>query len=210
MESRWSDDDARAYRERFSEVGEALALRVYTSHLIGSDSELVLRGGGNTSVKSRSRDLFGDEIDVLHVKGSGRDLATIDPPGFAALRLEQLRSLRSLDALDDETLVGELRRALLDSNAPNPSVETLLHAFLPERFVDHSHPDAILALVNQPDGEARISSVLGDRVAWVPYTMPGFELARRAADILDKNPDVDGLVLEKHGLFTFGEDARTS
>jgi rhamnulose-1-phosphate aldolase/alcohol dehydrogenase len=210
MESRWSDDEARAYRERYAEVGEDLALRVYTSHLIGSDSELVLRGGGNTSVKSRSRDLFGNEIDVLHVKGSGRDLAAIDPPGFPALRLEPLRSLRSLDALDDETLVGELRSALVHSNAPDPSVETLLHAFLPERFVDHSHPDAILALTNQPDGEARIASVLGDRVAWVPYTMPGFELASRAADIFDKNPNVDGLVLEKHGLFTFGEDARTS
>ncbi len=210
MESRWSDGEARTFRERFSQVTEELALRVYTSRLIGSESELVLHGGGNTSVKSRARDLYGDEVDVLCVKGSGWDLADIEPPGLPAVRLEPLRKLRTLDALDDESMVAEVRRALLDAAAPNPSVETLLHAFLPHRFIDHSHADAILALTNQPDGKARVASVLGDRVAWVPYIMPGFDLAKLAADVLDKNPDVDGLVLEKHGLFTFGDDARTS
>ncbi len=210
MEGRWSDEGASACRARFSEVSQELALRVYTSRLIGSESELALHGGGNTSLKSRARDLHGDEVDVLYVKGSGLDLADVEPGDLPAVRLEPLRRLRELDALDDESMLAELRRALLEPNAPDPSVETLLHAFLPWRFVDHSHADALLALTNQPDGEARIAAVLGDRVGWVPYTMPGFELAKRAADVLDKNPDVEGLVLEKHGLFTFGDDARTS
>ncbi len=210
MEGRWSDEGASACRARCSEVSEELALRVYTSRLIGSESELALHGGGNTSLKSRTRDLHGHEVDVLYVKGSGLDLADVEPGDLPAVRLEPLRRLRELDALDDESMLAELRRALLDPNALDPSVETLLHAFLPWRFVDHSHADALLALTNQPDGEARIAAVLGDRVGWVPYTMPGFELAKRAADVLDKNPDVEGLVLEKHGLFTFGDDARTS
>ena len=131
MESRWSDGEARTFRERFSQVTEELALRVYTSRLIGSESELVLHGGGNISVKSRARDLYGDEVDVLCVKGSGWDLADIELAGLPAVRLEPLRKLRTLDALDDESMVAEVRRALLDAAAPNPSVETLLHAFLP-------------------------------------------------------------------------------
>ncbi len=210
MESRWSDEEARAHCERFGAVSEELALRVYTSRLIGSESELVLHGGGNTSVKSRGRDLYGNEVDVLFIKQSGCNLAAIEPAEFPAASLDSLRRLRELDALDDETMVAELQRALVDPTGPGPSVEVLLHAFLPHRFVDHSHADAILALTNQPDGEARIAAVLGDRVAWVPYAMPGFDLAKLAADVLDKNPDVEGLVLEKHGLFTFGDDARTS
>lgn len=210
MEGLWSDDEARAFRERFSDAGEGLALRLYTSRLLGSDPELVLHGGGNTSLKSTARDVYGDEIDVLYVKRSGADLASIDPSGLPPLRLEPLRRLRELDALDDLAMVGELQRALLDPGAGSPSVETLLHAFLPQRYIDHSHADAILALTNQPDGEARIAAVLGERVGWVPYTMPGFGLAKLAAEVLDKNPEVEGLVLEKHGLFTFGDDARTS
>ena len=210
MESRWSDEEAQVYRERFPAVDEELALRVYTSHLIGSEPELVLHGGGNTSLKSRARDLYGNETDVLFIKQSGCNLAAIEPAQFPAVSLDSLRRLRELDALDDQAMVAELQRSLLDPTGPGPSVEVLLHAFLPQRFVDHSHANAILALTNQPDGEARIASVLGDRVAWVPYAMPGFELAKLAANVLDKNPDVDGLVLEKHGLFTFGDDARTS
>ncbi len=210
MESRWSDEEARAYRERFPAVSEDLALRVYTSRLIGSEPGLVLHGGGNTSVKSHARDLYGNAIDVLFIKQSGCNLASIEPAEFPAASLESLRRLRELDALDDDAMVAELRRSLLDPTGPGPSVEALLHAFLPQRFVDHSHANAILALTNQPDGEARIAAVLGDRVAWVPYARPGFELAKLAADVLDKNPDVEGLVLEKHGLFTFGDDARTS
>jgi len=210
MESRWSDAEADEFRARYGACGDAVALRVYTSRLIGSDPELVLHGGGNTSVKSRARDLFGREIDVLHVKGSGGDLAALEPAGLPALRLEPLLALRALDRLSDEQMVAEQRRALLDPNAPNPSIETLLHAFLPARFVDHSHADAILALTNQPDGERVVRSLYGDRVGWVPYVMPGFALAKRAVEVFEKNPAVEGLVLEKHGLFTFGDDAKTS
>jgi rhamnulose-1-phosphate aldolase/alcohol dehydrogenase len=210
MQSRWSDAEAGEFRARYAAWGEPLALRVYTSRLIGADPDLVLHGGGNTSVKARARDLFGREIDVLHVKGSGCDLAQIEPAGLPALRLEALTALRALDALSDEDMVAEQRRALLDAAAPNPSIETLLHAFLPARFVDHSHADAILALTNQPDGEQRVRALYGGRVGWVPYVMPGFALAKRAAEIFEKDPAVEGLVLEKHGLFSFGDDAKTS
>jgi len=210
MESRWSEAEAAQYRERYSAAGAALALRVYTSRLIGAEPDLVLHGGGNTSLKARARDLFGREIDVLHVKGSGWDLAAIEPAGLPALRLEGLLALRALDALSDEDMVAEQRRALLDPFAPTPSIETLLHAFLPAAYVDHSHADAILALTNQPDGEKRVRALFGARVGWVPYAMPGFALAKRAVEVFEKDPTVEGLVLEKHGLFTFGDDARTS
>jgi rhamnose utilization protein RhaD (predicted bifunctional aldolase and dehydrogenase) len=210
MESRWDDAEAARCRELYSAVGDALGERVYTSRLIGAEPDLVLHGGGNTSLKARARDLFGREIDVLHVKGSGWDLASIEPAGLPALRLEPLLALRALDALSDEDMVAEQRRALLDPSAPTPSIETLLHAFLPAKFVDHSHADAILALSNQPDGEARVRALFGDRVGWVPYTMPGFALAKRAAEVFEKDPTVEGLVLEKHGFFTFGDDAKTS
>ena len=210
MRSRWGDAEAREFVERYGSAGEDLALRVYTSRLIGAEPDLVLHGGGNTSLKSRARDLFGDEVEVLHIKGSGWDLAQIEPEGLPAVRLAELRRLRGLDSLSDEQMVAEQRRARLDPSAPDPSVEALLHAFLPHRFVDHSHADAILALTNQPDGELRSRALYGERVAWVPYAMPGFELAKRACEIFEKFPDVEGLVLEKHGLFTFGDDARTS
>jgi rhamnose utilization protein RhaD (predicted bifunctional aldolase and dehydrogenase) len=212
MENRWSDTDARACIERCAETGagEDLALRVYTSRLIGIEPDLVLHGGGNTSLKSRAPDLFGSEIEVLHIKGSGWDLASIEPAGLPAVALAPLCRLRDLEHLDDAIMLAELRRALLDSAAPTPSVETLLHAFLPHRYIDHSHADAILALTNQSGGEARVRALLGERVAWVPYVMPGLALAKRAAEIWEKHPDVEGLVLEKHGFFSFGETARES
>jgi len=210
MENHWSQDDARASIEKYSDVSETLALRVYTSRLIGAEADLVLHGGGNTSAKARLLNLFGEEIEVLHIKGSGWDLGSIEPAGLPAVALEPLLRLRALDQLDDETMMFELRKALLDPSAPNPSVETLLHAFLPHRFIDHSHADAILALTNQPDGEARCRALFGERVAWVPYVMPGLALAKRAAEIYEKSPEVEGLILEKHGLFTFGEDAKSS
>ncbi len=211
MAGPWSQREADEFEQRYADDGKDVALRVYTSRLIGRDPKLVLHGGGNTSVKSRARDLYGAEIEVIHVKGSGWDLESIEPPGLPALRLDELRRLRALPALDDETMAAELRRALLHpSRAPNPSVETLLHAFLPHKFVDHSHADAILALTNQSDGRARIRALFGERVGFVPYVMAGFALAKLAAEIYEKAPEVEGLVLEKHGLFSFGEDARTS
>ena len=210
MESRWSEAEAARFRERYSAAGDPLGARVYTSRLIGAEPDLVLHGGGNTSVKTRARDLFGREVDVLHVKGSGWDLAEIEPEGLPALLLEPLRALRALEALSDEDMVAEQRRALLDPSAPTPSIETLLHAFLPAKFVDHSHADAILALTNQPDGERRVRALFGERIGWIPYAMPGFALAKHAVEVFEKDPNVEGLVLEKHGLVTFGDDAKTS
>ena len=211
MKNRWSDAEARQYCDRYApRWGEALALRVYTSRLIGAEADLVMHGGGNTSVKIARENLLGDRVDALYVKGSGWDLDSIEPEGFPALDLAWLRKLRKLEALSDEEMVNQLRTHLFDASAPNPSVETLLHAFLPHAFIDHTHADAILALTNQPDGTELIRSALGDRVLVVPYVMPGFRLAKLAAEIFEGKPDAEGMVLLKHGLFTFAADARTS
>ena len=210
MESRWNDEDAAATVARLAAqgVGTDLALRVYTTRLLGSDPRLVLHGGGNTSVKTLARDVFGDEVPVLCVKGSGWDMGTIEPAGLPAVRLEPLRRLRRFEALSDEDMVNVQRLNLLDSAASNPSVETLLHAFLPHKFVDHTHATAVLSLTDQPDNEALCREVFGDRVGYVPYVMPGFSLAKAAAEVFESDPDVEGLVLLNHGLFTFGETAR--
>ncbi len=211
MKSRWSDDEARQFCERYApRWGEPLALRVYTSRLIGADPDLVMHGGGNTSVKIAKENLLGDRVEALCVKGSGWDLDSIEPQGFPALDLSWLRRLRKLESLSDEEMVNQLRTRLFDASAPNPSVETLLHAFLPHAFIDHTHADAILALTNQPDGADLIHKALGDRVVVVPYVMPGFRLAKLAAEMFEGKPDAEGMVLLKHGLFTFAPDARTS
>jgi rhamnulose-1-phosphate aldolase/alcohol dehydrogenase len=210
MQNRWDDAAARDIVAQFAELEEAFALRIYTSRLIGGEPALVLHGGGNTSFKTRALDAFGEQVDVICIKGSGHDLEHIGPAGFPAVRLAELVRLRELEALDDEALAAETNRGRVDPKGPTPSVELLLHAFLPHRFVDHSHSDAILALTNQPDGEARVRGLFGDRIGWVPYAMPGFELAKRASEVWEKNPDCEALVLERHGLFTFGEDARQS
>jgi rhamnulose-1-phosphate aldolase/alcohol dehydrogenase len=211
MKSRWSDGEARELCDRYgARWGEPLALRVYTSRLIGSDPDLVMHGGGNTSVKIGQRNLLGDEVEALCVKGSGWDLDSIEPPGFPALDLAWLRRLRKLEALSDEEMVNQLRTHLFDASAPNPSVETLLHAFLPHTFIDHTHADAILALTNQPDGAGLIREALGGEVVIVPYVMPGFRLAKLAAEMFEGMPGARGMVLLKHGLFTFASDARES
>ncbi|HVP84293.1 MAG TPA: bifunctional aldolase/short-chain dehydrogenase [Rhizomicrobium sp.] len=212
MKSRWSDSDAQAAIKHYAEkgVGEDLALRTYTTRLLGGDPKLVLHGGGNTSVKTKMKDLLGDDVDVICVKGSGWDMGNIEPPGLPAVRLAPLRRLRALAKLSDEDMVNYQRVNLLDSSAPNPSVETLLHAFLPHKFIDHTHSTAVLAITDQPDGEAIARDVFGKRVAYVPYTIPGFALAKSVADIFDKNPDVEGLILLRHGIFTFADDAKTA
>jgi len=211
MKSLWSDQEARSYIERYSDTSNAdLALRVYTSRLIGRDPALVLHGGGNTSVKTRIRDDLGEELDVLCVKGSGADLADIEPAGLPALRLASLQGLRRLNTLSDEAMVNAQRTRMLDASAPNPSVETLLHAFLPHKFIDHSHADAILALVDQPNAEAVCRERFGARFGIVPYVMPGFALAKLAAEVYERNRLVEGLLLLKHGLFTFADSARDS
>ena len=210
MQSQWSDDDARAYVDRYAQQGVQadLALRVYTTRLLGRDPRLVLHGGGNTSVKTRIDDITGESVEVLCVKGSGWDMAEIEPAGLPAVRLAPLRRLIELPALTDEDMVALQRRNLLDPAAPNPSVETLLHAFLPHKFIDHTHANAVLALTDQPDGAAICGEVYGDRVAVVPYRMPGFDLAKAVAAVHAEQPDCEGIVLLKHGIFTFGADAR--
>ncbi|HEY5239488.1 MAG TPA: bifunctional aldolase/short-chain dehydrogenase [Rhizomicrobium sp.] len=210
MKSRWSDSDAKDFVARYAAHGveQELALRVYTTRLLGSDPKLVLHGGGNTSVKTKMSDLLGDEAEVICVKGSGWDMGNIEPAGLPAVRLVPLRRLRAFEKLSDEDMVNFQRVNLLDSTAPNPSVETLLHAFLPHKFIDHTHSTAVLALTDQPDGAAIVREVYGDRVAIVPYAIPGFALAKSVADVYERHFDVDGLILLKHGIFTFADTAR--
>ena len=214
MESRYDAADAAKMVQDLAagaSASEPLALRTYSARLVGSDAALVLHGGGNTSVKAVATTILGEAIDVIHVKGSGWDLATIEPEGHPAVRLAPLRALRRLESMTDEAMVNELRTNLLDASAPTPSVETLLHAFLPARFVDHTHADAILALCNQPDAKRIFTSLFGGGLVWIPYVMPGFALAKRCADAFElvaarETPSV--MVLEKHGLFTWGDSAR--
>ena len=189
-------------------VHEDVALRVYTSRLLGLEPALVQHGGGNTSVKTVARDPIGSDADVICVKGSGWNLDTIEPPGLPAVRLEPLLRLGTLDALSDEDMVNLVRGSLIDSASPNPSVETLLHAFLPHKFVDHTHSSAVLALGDRPDGESVCREVYGERVALLPYVMPGFALAKLARDAHAAHPDSEGLVLLKHGIFSFGATAK--
>lgn len=210
MESQYRDEEAKQYLERFSDAGEDVALRVYTSQLIGHDHDLVMHGGGNTSVKGSFKNILGEEVPAIFVKGSGWNLDSIEPPGLPGLDLNYLNKLRELNALNDTEMVNQLRTHLFDSSSPNPSVETLLHAFLPHKFVDHSHADSILAITNRPDGEALVKEIFGERIGIVPYVMPGFELAKVCADVYESSRTVEGLVLLKHGLFSFGETAKES
>ena len=179
MQSRWVDRDAQAAIERYAKAGIAadLALRIYTTRLLGGDPKLVLHGGGNTSVKLRMADLTGETTDVLCVKGSGADMAAIEPAGMSAVRLDALRKLRLLDDIADDQIVRVLRANLIDPAAPNPSVETLLHALTPHKFTDHTHPTALLSLIDQPEGEKRARDAYGSRLGIVPYRRPGFGLA---------------------------------
>src|SRR5712691_9439896 len=210
MKSSWVERDALAIVDRYAAegVGRDLALRVYTTRLLGRDPRLVLHGGGNTSVKTVLPDLLGEAVDVLAIKGSGADMAAIEPASLPALRLDRLRKLRARASLSDADMVRILRENLLDPIAPNPSVEILSHAFLPHKFVDHTHASAVLSLTDQPDGEAICAEVFDGRAGLVPYLMPGFALAKKLADVYEAAPKVEGLILVKHGIFTFGADAR--
>ena len=209
MRSAWVESDAKAALDHWAKSGVSadLALRVYSTRLLGREPKLVLHGGGNTSVKTRIKDLLGEDAEVLCVKGSGWDMANIEPAGMPAVRLASLRKLRTRDALPDEEMVRIQRAGLIDPQAPNPSVETLLHAFVPHKFVDHTHATAVLSLIDQPKSEVLCAEIFSQRLGFVPYIMPGFALAKKAADVFEKNPKVEGLILDKHGIFTFGNDA---
>ncbi len=211
MQSRWSDAEARNAVERWgARAGEDLALRVYTSRLLGADPALVLHGGGNTSLKGSLETVLGETLPALFVKASGHDLAAIEPDGLPALDLAYLLRLRALAKLSDAAMLNELRTHLFDHRAATPSIEALVHAWIPARFVDHTHADAVLALTNQADGEARVREALGDGVIVLPYVKAGFALAQAAAAAFERQPDARAMVLAKHGVITWGATARES
>lgn len=206
MKNLFNDQEAKKYSK------DPLALRVYTSRLLGQESDLVLHGGGNTSVKDQANNVFGETEDVLYIKGSGWDLATIDAAGFAPVKMDVLLRMARMPKLSDRDMVQGQRAAMLDPNAPTPSVEAILHAIIPFKFVDHTHADAVVAITNTPDGEKRIQEVFGQRLLYVPYVMPGFVLARK---VFEMTQDIDwksieGILLMNHGIFTFHDDAKTS
>ena len=190
--------------------GEDLALRTYSSRLLGAEESLVLHGGGNTSVKSVYTNIVGDRLPAVFVKGSGYDLERIEPEDHAGVDLEYLKRLRGLKELSDQDMVGEIRSHLFDFRSPTPSIETLVHAFLPGKFIDHTHADAILALTNQPQGEKIVEEALGDEVLVLGYVKPGFQLAKASAEALEGNPRKKAMVWMRHGLVTWGDTARES
>src|SRR4051812_4845040 len=209
MKSLWSDAEAAKFDgPAFGQLG----LRVYTSRLLGRDKSLVLHGGGNTSVKLKEKNLFGEEQELLYVKGSGWDLETIEAPGFTPLPLDYMRRLAGLERLSDPQMVNELVTHTLRAGAPTPSVETLLHALLPHKYVDHTHADAVLSISNSPDGDKRIRDIYGNRVVVIPYIMAGFDLAAYCAREYPKQATKStvGMVLLSHGVFSFAADARES
>ena len=205
MRSLWNDEEAKGFK------GD-LGLRVYTSRLLGRDKTLVLHGGGNTSVKIAERNLFGDEETVLYVKGSGWDLETIEPQGFSPVRLAHVLKLAELPALPDPEMVNQLVTHMLRASAPAPSIETILHGLMPQKYVDHTHADAVLSVTNTKDGESRIRDIYGKRCVVIPYFMPGFDLAQFCAREVKRQgtPATVGMVLMNHGIFSFGETARES
>ena len=205
MKSLYDDKEAKNYKTD-------LDLRVYTSRLLGRDASLVLHGGGNTSVKSTATNLFGEVEEILYVKGSGWDLATIEAEGFAPVKMDMLLKMAELQELSDTDMVKYQRLAMTNPSAPNPSVEAILHAIIPFKFVDHTHTDAVVTITNTHNGEDKIKELYGDKVLVIPYIMPGFVLAKL---VYDMTRDVDwskleGMVLLNHGLFTFADDAKES
>ncbi|WP_077963582.1 bifunctional aldolase/short-chain dehydrogenase [Ensifer adhaerens] len=211
MKSRWSETEYAEVVDAYVREGvnRDLAIRTYTTRLLGSDPELVLHGGGNTSVKTTFTDLDGSEIPVLCVKGSGWDMGTIEPAGLPAVRLQPLQAMVGFQALSDDDMVMLQRRLLLDPTAPNPSVEAILHANLPFKHIDHTHANAIVSLTNQPHGEDIVRELFPKAII-VPYVMPGFDLAKACDEAFRADPTADGMILLKHGIFTWSEDPRES
>jgi rhamnose utilization protein RhaD (predicted bifunctional aldolase and dehydrogenase) len=202
MQSKWNDTEARKH--------QGLAELVYRSRLIGGEPNLVLWGGGNTSAKLVEKDFRGREVNVLRIKGSGADLRTIRPEQFPGVRLDEVLPVRDREAMTDEELVVFLAHCLMEPLSPRPSIETLLHAFVPFRHIDHSHADAILSLTNNLEGSKHTRAVYGDEVVWIPYRRPGFALSKQVAEEVDRTPKTRGCVLEKHGLITWAETSRES
>ena len=211
MKMRWTNAGAGLAVEKWAQrLDEEFALRLYTARLIGGDPDLVLHGGGNVSFKGTHPNVHGQNAEALFVKASGADLASLQPTDLTALELPPLKRLEELKSLDDNAMINELARLRFDAKSPLPSVETLLHAFLPHRHIDHSHAGAVLALACQADAQDRLAQLLGDRVAIVPYIRPGFALAKAVAAVVRENPKANAVVLCHHGLVTFDDDPRTS
>lgn len=206
MKSNWKEATAKKLK------GDLLQLRVYTSRLLGNNEDLVMHGGGNTSVKIREKNIFGEEEDILYVKGSGWDLGTIEAAGFAPVKLKALHQLADLDTLTDVEMVKYQRMAMTNPSAPNPSVEAILHAIIPYTFVDHTHADAVVTVTNTPGGKKRIQQIYGKNMLIIPYVMPGFILAKKIYE-MTKGIDwdkLDGMILMNHGVFTFDHDPKAS
>ncbi|MCW5211730.1 bifunctional aldolase/short-chain dehydrogenase [Desulfobulbus sp. TB] len=205
MQSLWNEQEA-------GKCENELELRVYSSRLLGGDPSLVLHGGGNTSVKIKEKNVVNQEEEILYIKGSGWDLATIKAEGFAPVRLQPMIQLAALDALTDPQMVNELKTQLTRANAPAPSVETILHAVLPFRYVDHTHADAVVTITNTTDGQKRIQDIYKDKVVVIPYVMPGFDLARDVARLFAEQagPQTIGMILMHHGVFSFADSAQES
>ncbi len=212
MRNDWSEIEAKKYINKYKKLGHSrdMALRVYTTRLLGRNSKLVLHGGGNTSVKTEIKDLDGKKYKVLCVKGSGWDMAEIEPEGLPAVKLQPLLALKNKKNLSDEDMVAYQKRNLINIKSPNPSVETFLHAFLPFKFVDHTHSDAIMNVTNRPNGIKFCKKIFGKKVSIVPYVMPGFDLARKINEVYSKQPNINCLILLNHGIFTFADDAKKS
>ena len=212
MKNNWSNLEAKKFIKKYKKLGHSkdMALRVYTTRLLGRNSELVLHGGGNTSVKTSIKDIDGKNYDVLCVKGSGWDMAEIEPEGLPAVKLQPLLSLKNKKNLSDEDMVAFQKRNLINIKSPNPSVETFLHAFLPFKFVDHTHSDAIMNITNRANGKDLCKKIFGPKVSIVPYVMPGFGLAQKINEVYSKNPNINCLILLNHGIFTFANDAKKS
>ena len=203
MKNLWNNTEASQFKDD-------LALRVYTSRLLGQDSSLVLHGGGNTSVKITETNIVGEQEEILYVKGSGWDLISIEAAGFSPVRMAHMIKLAELESLSDPQMVNELKTQLTNASAPAPSVETILHAILPFKYVDHTHADAVVTISNTSNGEERIREIYGDRVVVVPYVMPGFDLSKDVDRLFSEQATdkTEGMVLLNHGIFSFGDTAK--
>ncbi len=211
MKNRWSKDKAFKFITKYGKKwGENLALRTYASRLIGEKKELVLHGGGNTSVKGTFTNILDKNIPAIFIKASGHDLANIEPEGHSGLDLDYLQQLRTLSELSDENMVNELLTHRLNAQAAPPSIETLMHTFIPRKYIDHTHADAILTLTNRINGGKTVRDALGKDIIILEYVKPGFSLAKAAAEAFEASPTSKGMVLMKHGLLTWGETARES
>ena len=212
MKSLWNDKTAQQYVRDYKKkkINKDLALRIYTTHLLGRNPKLVLHGGGNSSVKSVGKNLYKKDVNLIYVKGSGWDMSNLNELGMPGLELNPLLETIKLYELNDNDMVNLLRSNLINANAPNPSVETLLHAYLPFKFVDHTHSNAFLSILNQPNSQSLIKKIFGNKLGIVPYIMPGFSLAKECFKVFKKDEKVQGLALINHGIFTFGNTAKQS